>query len=250
MVDEDWGGADAHRRAGGRDDGWPPREGDDSDGAPGEGAPRGSGLRDRLSGWLGAATAVGLLVGLGAWTWDLAQRDLREVPVVRALEGPSRVAPDDPGGDVAEHQGLAVNAIQADREDDPEPERVVLAPSAQGLAEDDRAPARDAAAEMAPEREPEVAAASLGSAVGDPSSEDDPSTEAASPDPPRGGPSAIEAALAEALGVPAPEAEKRVVVRTVAVIDPEGGVSRSPRPSDRPAGGGVPAAEAVVEPDG
>ena len=34
--------------------------------------------------------------------------------IVRAMEGPSRVQPDDPGGQTASHQGLAVNAVQSD----------------------------------------------------------------------------------------------------------------------------------------
>lgn len=60
---------------------------------------------------LGAAAAVALVLGVGLWTYQLGQRDAMEVPIVRALEGPMRVEPQDPGGAVIAHQGLAVNEV-------------------------------------------------------------------------------------------------------------------------------------------
>ena len=75
-----------------------------------------SGERDRRGGagwmnWLGAMAAI-LLVGLvGLWTYKLGQREAMEVPIVRALEGPNRVQPDDPGGTTMAHQGLSVNEV-------------------------------------------------------------------------------------------------------------------------------------------
>jgi hypothetical protein len=66
-------------------------------------------------------------------------RDVTGVPVVRALEGPMRIAPEDPGGSTAAHQGLAVNAIAAEGVAEAPPERVVLAPVEVNLTEEDRA---------------------------------------------------------------------------------------------------------------
>ncbi len=77
----------------------------------------------------GAVLSVALIVGIGLWGYRLAMRDAHGVPVVRALEGPMRVAPDDPGGETIAHQGLAVNAVAADDGAAPEPDTVVLAPA-------------------------------------------------------------------------------------------------------------------------
>lgn len=76
----------------------------------------------------GAILSVALVFGMGFWGYKLAVRDVSGVPVVRALEGPMRVAPEDPGGKQADYQGLAVNAVAAEGVAAPLPERVVLAP--------------------------------------------------------------------------------------------------------------------------
>lgn len=78
--------------------------------------------------WFGAILSVGLVVGMGVWGWRLAVRDVSEVPVVRALEGPMRIQPDDPGGVAADYQGLAVNRIPEAGEVSPPPDQIVLAP--------------------------------------------------------------------------------------------------------------------------
>lgn len=78
--------------------------------------------------FLGAISAVALVIGLGFWGYQLAVRDVTGVPVVRALEGPSRVQPDNPGGQLAQHQGLSVNAVQSETTDIVAPE-IVLAPA-------------------------------------------------------------------------------------------------------------------------
>ena len=54
----------------------------------------------------GALGSVALVLSLGYWGWELAVRDVRGVPVVRALEGPMRTAPEEVGGRVIDHQGL------------------------------------------------------------------------------------------------------------------------------------------------
>lgn len=89
-----------------------------------EGAPRVT----TLVNWAGAVVSLGLVVGMGVWAYQLTMRDVSGVPVIRALEGPMRVAPADPGGVQAQHQGLAVNRIAEGGEAAPVPDRLVLAP--------------------------------------------------------------------------------------------------------------------------
>ena len=62
---------------------------------------------------IGATCSVALVLGLVVWGYKLAVRDVNGVPVVRALEGPLRISPENPGGDFAVHQGLSVNAVAA-----------------------------------------------------------------------------------------------------------------------------------------
>ena len=81
-----------------------------------------------LVNWAGALVSLGLVVGMGVWAWQLTTRDVSGVPVIQALEGPMRVAPDDPGGAQAPNQGLSVNRIAEGQEAAPAPDRVVLAP--------------------------------------------------------------------------------------------------------------------------
>jgi hypothetical protein len=59
----------------------------------------------------GAAMFVGLVAALGLWSYRLGTRDAAEVPIIRAMEGPARLQPEDPGGLQAAHQGLEVNAV-------------------------------------------------------------------------------------------------------------------------------------------
>lgn len=93
----------------------------------------------RLVHLAGAAISVGLIVGLCLWGYQLAVRDVTGVPVVRAMEGPMRVAPDNPGGEVMAHQGLAVNEVAEDGVAAGLAERVVLAPRPVDLTAEDAA---------------------------------------------------------------------------------------------------------------
>ena len=207
MVD-DLGGGPAQGRFASPYDSWERVGADD---------PPSPGVTDRVAGALGALTSLALVAGLGFWTYDLAMRDLTAVPVVRALEGPARVAPDEPGGAVAGHQGLAVNTIQGDQEERPAPERVVLAPAAPALAEEDAAPEADLAERpgrslgigVMPGAQVMLASAEVAA----------PRTDAEAADP-------LRAALAEALALPEPEADAGPV--------PAGAPSVSPRPTSRP----------------
>ena len=72
-----------------------------------------SGRFGRAINLAGAACSVGLIVGLAVWGYKLAVRDVSGIPVVRALEGPLRIAPENPGGAVTLNQGLSVNAVAA-----------------------------------------------------------------------------------------------------------------------------------------
>lgn len=96
---------------------------------------------------LGAVFSLGLVVLAGGWAWNLVQRDVSGVPVVRALEGPMRVAPETPGGTQAPFQGLAVNQL-AGAGQTTEADTIVLAPPPVGLG-DVMAPA--ATATLAPD---------------------------------------------------------------------------------------------------
>jgi hypothetical protein len=113
------------------------------------------GIMATVVNWVGAVSSVALVVGIGVWGYDLATRDAREVPVIKALEGPARVQPDEIGGEQAAHQGLAVNHIQAAGVAERPADRVILAPQPLDLNAD-----MDVAdpAEFLAEDTPEIAA--------------------------------------------------------------------------------------------
>lgn len=122
-----------------------------------EAAPQGRGRRFvgfvRLT---GAVASLALMVGVGVWGYRLLVRDVTGIPVVRAMEGPMRVAPENPGGEVADYTGLAVNAIAAMGEAAPPEDVLTLAPAADGLAPEDlevaaAAPAPGERAPLTPE---------------------------------------------------------------------------------------------------
>ncbi|MFD1913856.1 SPOR domain-containing protein [Halodurantibacterium flavum] len=100
----------------------------------------GAGLQ-RYVNLAGAVISVSLILGVAFWGYRLAVRDVTGIPVVRALEGPMRIAPEDPGGRLASHQGLAVNAVAAEGEAAPPPDRLVLAPQPLDLTSEDVPPA-------------------------------------------------------------------------------------------------------------
>lgn len=190
--------------------------------------------------WAGALLSVLLIVGLATWGWKLWVRDVTGVPVVRALEGPMRIAPEEPGGQATEYQGLAVNRIAEERGETSMADRVVLAPEPTVLDE-----AEDLTmAELAPapliEPEPETLPSIDTGVVGDDGEivevapapefgEDGEAKLAAVPTEPR---SATDLAVAAALGIvfddPAPEP-------AVVSVDAGPGVpAATPRPQGRP----------------
>jgi hypothetical protein len=91
----------------------------------------------RLMHVAGGVTSVALVIGAVVWGYKLAVRNVEGIPIVRALEGPMRIAPETPGGSVADHQGLAVNAVAAIGVAAPLPESVTLAPAPVALTDED-----------------------------------------------------------------------------------------------------------------
>jgi hypothetical protein len=77
---------------------------------------------------VGALTSLALVVAVAVWGYKLAVRDANGVPVIQAMQGPMRVAPEDPGGRVAAHLGLSVNRVAGEGSAAAVPDRIVLAP--------------------------------------------------------------------------------------------------------------------------
>lgn len=99
-------------------------------------------IPDSLRRAAGAAVFLGLIAGMGLWAYRLGTRDAAEVPIIRAMDGPARLQPEEPGGLKAAHQGLEVNAVLAG-EPAPVPRDVAvetpLAPG-EGLSDEDAPP--------------------------------------------------------------------------------------------------------------
>ncbi|KPA22876.1 Sporulation related domain protein [Shimia sp. SK013] len=76
----------------------------------------------------GGLVSVGLVIGACVWGFQILSRDVSGVPVVRALEGPMRIQPEDPGGSQADHQGLSVNNVAAEGSAAKPADRLVVAP--------------------------------------------------------------------------------------------------------------------------
>lgn len=87
--------------------------------------------------WLGALTSVGVLGVMVYWGLQLVQRDPNEVPVIKAMEGPARALPEDPGGTQTSYTGLAVNSVQSEGVAEEPSDRVVLAPAPRNLLPED-----------------------------------------------------------------------------------------------------------------
>lgn len=87
--------------------------------------------------WTGGLLSLALIAGSGVWGYKLLVRDVTGVPVIQALAGPVRVAPEDPGGELAQHQGLSVNEVAGGAVASQAADKVLLAPAAQNLASED-----------------------------------------------------------------------------------------------------------------
>jgi hypothetical protein len=205
------------------------------------------------AGWLmnaaGAITSVALVLGVMVWGYKLAVRDVSGIPVVRALDGPMRIAPQEPGGEIASHVGLSVNEVAAEGFAAPLPDQMVLAPRPVDLSDEDQ-PMLAGAPPAAPEATTLAAlsATDLPDTLVSPSPVEQltetplvpadvaPDGTAEAADEPSGAlETAVESAVAEALGTD-----------VVAQVPSSGAVLRSPRPERRPEGDA--SAEAVIVP--
>ncbi len=113
---------------------------------------------------IGAVASLALVAGTGVWGYKLLVRDVSGVPVVRAVEGPMRIQPDDPGGRQADHQGLAVNTVAADGSAAAPADTLTLAPAPINLSDDDSASSDTALARLLPASVPQVDSTSLSDA--------------------------------------------------------------------------------------
>ncbi|MEX3315243.1 SPOR domain-containing protein [Sulfitobacter sp. PS-8MA] len=106
----------------------------------------------------GAAVSLALVAGIGVWGYKLLVRDVTGIPVVRAVQGEMRVRPEEPGGELARHQGLSVNVVAAEGSAGRPADQLRLAPTPMELQAEDQpvqvamaaAKSQDAGAEDAP----------------------------------------------------------------------------------------------------
>lgn len=216
----------------------------------------------QLTNVMGAVISIALIAGVGVWGYKLFVRDVSGVPVVRAAEDEMRIAPKDPGGQQADHQGLAVNTVAAEGAAEAPAERLVLAPRPVDLKQED-APMPALVADQASEKAqatlaeddktqsaPEVVQASLQSAsidalVAELTNGVEPLSAA---DPDQNAPvvTTVAAPIAEPQVIVEPEAvaqqpteDSGEVSAEVAAILNAPGVKRSLRPRNRPEGGAV-----------
>jgi hypothetical protein len=92
---------------------------------------------NNIMNFAGAGLSLALILGVGFWGYKLIMRDVSGIPVVRAMEGEMRAFPDNPGGAVASHTGLSVNEVAAIGEAGAPEDRLILAPTGVGLAQED-----------------------------------------------------------------------------------------------------------------
>lgn len=90
----------------------------------------------RVTHYMGAVASVALMVGLMAWGWQLVSRDVSGVPVIRAVQGEARTTAEEPGGQLTNHTGLAVNSVAGGQVLSPT-DQVAIAPAPVDLSADD-----------------------------------------------------------------------------------------------------------------
>ena len=111
----------------------------------------------KFANFAGAALSITLIVGIGVWGYKLLVRDVTGIPVVRAAQGDMRVRPENPGGQLADNQGLSVNAVASEGTANQFAEQLILAPKPLDLEEEDQpipvamvAPAQQAPTQSSP----------------------------------------------------------------------------------------------------
>ena len=114
-----------------------------------------SGSMGKFANIAGAAVSLALVVGVGVWGYKLLVRDVSDIPIVRATAGDMRVRPEDPGGQLAQNQGLSVNTVASAGASEARVQEVRLAPVPTDLDAEDQPMTQTAAVVAA---EPEVQA--------------------------------------------------------------------------------------------
>lgn len=200
-----------------------------------------------------AAISVALIGGVGVWGYKLLMRDVTGVPVVRAMTGEMRVAPEHPGGEIATHVGLSVNSVPADGGAAEPEDRLVLAPSNATLQAEDLNVEMSVAeaGEVEPVVPVQTAQATAANLTQDDSDQAvliaatttpvDPSTPLTAADvlalaDQIAAGAAPMTALSDGVDVPIEVAVNGVSVNPNVIPDAVPGVRRSPRPASRPAG--------------
>lgn len=87
---------------------------------------------------VGSVISLAVFVGIIGWGAQTILRDSSGVPVVQALDGPVRIAPEDPGGVFASHQGLTVNEVASSQGLVALEDRLQLAPRPINLQAEDQ----------------------------------------------------------------------------------------------------------------
>lgn len=77
---------------------------------------------------LAAVSSISIFGILVWWGVTLSQLDPNDIPVIRKVNGPARISPDEPGGKQADHQGLSVNEVQSVNGVSKAVDKVYLAP--------------------------------------------------------------------------------------------------------------------------
>ena len=117
-----------------------------------------------LTQYAGGLVSLALVAGVCVWGYQLIQRDVSEIPVVKAADSAMRVAPQNAGGEIAEHAGLSVNEVAGVGEAAGPSETLVVATPQQVLTQEDFdvGPMAEAdevtAADVAPQLGVEIAA--------------------------------------------------------------------------------------------
>ena len=183
----------------------------------------------RLVNLIGALLSVALITGVGIWTYRLMVRDVAGVPVIRALAGPIRISPEDPGGRQAAYQGLAVNNVAAEGGAADAAQTIALAPPPVQLSDEDRAFALIARSGTAP-AQPLVqpVAQSAAQSAAQPAAQP-----IVAPPAIAGAPANVAPQPAQPITQPASPAQPQQLALIPAT---RAGVSRSPVPPPRPGG--------------
>lgn len=91
----------------------------------------------QLVNMVGSFASVAIVAGVGYWGYQTVMRDVSGVPVIKALAGPVRVAPEEAGGVIATHAGLSVNEVAEEGAGSAPVDRLALAPRDVALTSED-----------------------------------------------------------------------------------------------------------------